>query len=197
MHSARIAVATTAALAAVALAITLFTPPRAEAVLWRNPAAGNCWVHTWSSGAPSFGHWVWVDGIADNLIRWHAAGQAGNWDAMTNTTMHFTSNVNVATLRMQDGNWGQTGWVGLTQPTAACASGWMTLSYNHFYLYGWWGGDQPAIANAACHEIGHALGLEHDNQGGCMTPPGGPGRPFVPTANNATEVSLAYALFGP
>lgn len=75
-----------------------------------------------------------------------------------------------------DGYYGDTGWVGVTQPKNCTWSGsrWkcnsnvkFNLSYPSYY------DTASERRHIACHEFGHTVGLNHTtNQTSCMGPPG-------------------------
>jgi hypothetical protein len=65
---------------------------------------------------------------------------------------------NAYCIKTDPGKYGETGWWGQAWYEIGAQNTWI-LQYNRSYGWG---------QEVACHELGHALGLDHHDQRGCM-----------------------------
>lgn len=127
------------------------------AALWTAPPAQ---AHNWGCWRQP-NRTVYVRNTASN---WSQANAALNeW---TNDTIINFVNVNYHTeVSVFDGNYGNTGWGGLAsiESYSGC-----NILHGHALVNTYYSYTSNGKRGVFCQEVGHLLGLDHSNDGGCM-----------------------------
>lgn len=119
------------------------------------------WART--AGPVTLTYW---EGVSDAWAP-YVANALNEWTSAAPNVVAFQRVGTVADIEIHSGDFGDTGWSGLTQYSADPVTGHLghvvVLLNDH---YPW-----MDAAHTACHELGHALGLPHDYSAGedsCM-----------------------------
>lgn len=149
------ALAATAILAGSAVEAAAYNP------WWYN----GLWVHQHTRSYPVY--------RAELGLTWWAQMSAQaerDWDGKTILSLPWTDCHACSRIHVQAGDYGNTGWLGLS----AADTGWngTTGHYTQNHVYFNWYYEQTTVSGkaVACHEIGHALGRGHGGDGCMQTP---------------------------
>jgi hypothetical protein len=172
------------------LALLAFSSSVAHA---QGPVLLRCGSNTWQHTIPRAVNRtipIAENTIGNSSMRWAAIYNRATWDQRTSMTLTPTDFWSSAVFQF-DGNYGPTSWVGLMTPNA-CPSTSAQIQYNHYYI----GGNTTIMMSLACHEQGHAFGLDHpNNASSCMW--AGAGWPLEATAGEYNTVSYWYYVSHP
>jgi hypothetical protein len=94
-------------------------------------------------------------------------------------------------INLENSNYGDTGWAGLAGGSGsgeACVFDFGTARLNSYYLDGY---GTNVKKHAACHEVGHVIGLDHSSDDGCMNPDLGTTRPY-PASEDVDMLDVVY-----
>jgi predicted Zn-dependent protease len=103
--------------------------------------------------------------------RTQARAAINDWHA--NTKLNLIQSDEHRDITMWGANFGDTGWAGLASVESSNWSwrcwGWCKLAHVHARYNSYYRGTDSWYAQKVhCHELGHALGQDHDSSGGCM-----------------------------
>jgi hypothetical protein len=105
------------------------------------------------------------------------------------TVINFTAAGN-GNLKEQSGHYGQNGWLGLTQiQVQSCRIVSATSKLNRTYLDNGYSTD--ARKRVACHEVGHATGLNHNPSSSSCLKTGG-SAPSRPNSHDTVQLDAMY-----
>lgn len=152
-------------LIAVLATASVFVGMVAEAAAYNPWWHANLWVHQHTRTFPVFraelglNYWAQVSAQAER-----------DWDGNTILALPYTAQHAGSRIHVQAGDYGNTGWLGLSD----AATGWDGTtghySQNHVYFNYYYQDTTIAGKSVACHEIGHALGRGHGGDGCMQTP---------------------------
>lgn len=125
-----------------------------------------------TASAHNWGSWHWDKTGSQIVIQEYQYGghtaqsEAARLDAWNKVSNLYNYSVSSHTdISVYDGNYGNTGWVGLASIESSSGSH-ITHAhskYNTYYNY-----SSSQIQGVFCQEDFHTYGFDHDNTGGCM-----------------------------
>jgi hypothetical protein len=119
------------------------------------------WVHHHGTYLATYSaeELTWADATAFAEYEWSVLVEP--------ITVEWTDRHEWSQIHVVSGDYGLTGWIGLFDPNPVDANG----HWNHSHVHYNWGYVETNALRyrVACHEFGHALGLDHGG-GGCLEP---------------------------
>lgn len=99
-----------------------------------------------------------------------------------------------------NGNYGNNGWNGITYfsyvagTTYRFAENGVSITLNDYYVTNFPNDNKPR--SVACHELGHALGLDHNTSQTSCLGPGGANRSLTPNPNDYSQLTYnTYSVY--
>ncbi|WP_157631750.1 matrixin family metalloprotease [Catelliglobosispora koreensis] len=137
-------------------------------------------ARTWPSGTTCFVRWSYngavrpiINFVDHSSARWPVGRAVTEWnktsgiDSIYRTASAGCDGAPVHCVHVYSGNYGNNGWMGITRVTYNSAQTYFAtakVELNNYY-----GGSLNTDWATACHELGHVLGLGHNNSlGSCM-----------------------------
>lgn len=148
------------------------------------------WVHQHTRNFP-----VYRASLGVNYWAVVSAQAERDWDTSTILSVPYTDCYGCSRINVQAGDYGQTNWLGLSDPN----DGWVGDGHygrNHVHFNYWY--QQTTISGkaVACHEIGHALGRGHGGDGCMQTPIEYINSLAGPGAHDIAETNSMYPAWG-
>jgi hypothetical protein len=147
-------------IAITALSLAVMFSICSSAFAYHRLTSNGKWVHHHGTyfGVYSAEEPTWADATAWAETEWSLLVEP--------VTVEWTDRHEWSQIHVLSGDYGATGWIGLFETTVD-ANG----HYSHGHVhYNWTYVETDAMRyRVACHEFGHALGLDHGG-GGCLEP---------------------------
>lgn len=137
-------------------------------------------ARTWPSSATCFVRWSKngavrpvIDFVDHSSSKWPVGRAVTEWnktsgiDSIYRPASSGCDGAPTHCVSVTSGNYGDTGWVGLTSRSLNSAQTYYTSA--NVKLNDYYGGTEAEHWNGACHELGHVLGLDHNTStGSCL-----------------------------
>ncbi len=102
---------------------------------------------------------------ANNTAQYRTEASRAINDWSNNTILDIPQVDYHTDISVFDGNYGDTGWGGLAEITTTSGN---HITHGHARLNYYYAASSTFKQGIFCHEVGHTVGLDHADDGGCM-----------------------------